>query len=120
MSTYRFSTNEQESIPVGCVPSAAVTVGGVYLPGGVPAQGEYLPWGVYLPRGVYLPKGVYLRSGVYLPRGSVYPACTEADIFVADGNKSPDWPPNYHKTTRMFPEISRPPCPSPFNDLANS
>ena len=64
-------SHKQESIPVGCLPSAAVTVGrggcvslggcassgcasqGVYLPGGVPARGGYLPKGGYLPGGVY-------------------------------------------------------------------
>ena len=43
---------EQECIPVGCVPSAAVVVSG----GGVSAKGGYLPGGVSL--GGCLPRGV--------------------------------------------------------------
>ena len=51
--------NKQESIPVGCVPSAAVVAGG----GGC-ASGGMLPLGVCFPVGV-------------LPRGDVcIPACT--------------------------------------------
>ena len=44
-------SSEQECIPVGCVPSAAVTVGGG---GGLSAQGGVCPEGG-------------LRAGVYLP-----------------------------------------------------
>ena len=64
---------KQECIPVGCVPSAAVTVslGGVSTPGG-------------LPRGVSAP-GVVCSGGVVCSRGGGcsggvgIPACTEAD-----------------------------------------
>ena len=39
--------------------------GGLYLPGGVPAQGVYLPGGVPgQGRGVYLPEGVSAQGGV--------------------------------------------------------
>ena len=70
--------DKQGSIPVGCLPSAAVTVvggvptrgctclGGVYLPRECTYNGMYC-LGVYLP-GAYLSRGVYLL-GVYLPRG---------------------------------------------------
>ena len=75
---------QQESIPVGCAPSAAVTVvgGGVSargcvlaqgggVPGqeGVPAWGDVPAWGCACPERVYLPGG----------RGVCIPACTEAD-----------------------------------------
>ena len=48
---------QQESIPVGCIPSAAVAVGGGVcpgecMPGGVSAEGGVysgMPWGKHLP-----------------------------------------------------------------------
>ena len=75
---------KQESIPVGCVPFAAVTVvegcncqggfvparectcQGVNLPGGVPTKGDvYLPgWGVHLPEWIVPARGVPSRGCV--------------------------------------------------------
>ena len=75
---------QQECIPVGCVPSAAVAVSrGVYLVpgGGVPSPGGCTWYGVSTlggpgPRGVYLVQGGGVCSGgvpgprgVYLVRG---------------------------------------------------
>ena len=57
---------QQECIPVGCIPSAAVAVSrGVYLVlGGVTGPGVYLVRGVHLVRGVPGPGGwVYLVPG---------------------------------------------------------
>ena len=85
---------EQECIPVGCVPSAAVAVpGGVCLPGGVSACQRVSAWqgrageGVCLPRGVCLPGGGRYLS-VTLPlwtewetRVKTLPCCN----YVVDG-----------------------------------
>ena len=85
--------HKQESVPVGCVSSAAVTIGWwggvpahrVYLLGSCTCQGGvYLPvWGVYLPRGCTcwrvcifwrdVPARGVPCLGVYLP-GGVYPS----------------------------------------------
>ena len=47
-------TMKQESILVGRVPDAAVTVGGCTCHGGcVPTRGGCTCWGVYLPGGVF-------------------------------------------------------------------
>ena len=81
-----FAKFQQECIPIGCVPSAAVAVRGRCLPGGVSAQGSVCPWGC-LPQDVCLggvclggvcPGGVCPGGGVCprggcLPRGGVYP-----------------------------------------------
>ena len=65
--------NKQESIPVGCVPSAAVAAGG----GGCASQGGVLPgvcfWGDVLPGGGCASWGVCFLGGV-LPGGCI-PAC---------------------------------------------
>ena len=105
MALRRNSTKQQECIPVGCVPSAAVAVsgGGVYLvpggctwsggctlSGGVPGPGG-CTWsgGVYLVQEVYLvpgdvphPRGVYLVRGDLVPGGvpgQVLPPCRQTD-----------------------------------------
>ena len=66
----------QESIPVGCVPSAAVTIGGV------PARGE---GSVPAPGGVHLP-GVCTCREVYLPGGG---GCTCPEGVPARGGAYP-------------------------------
>ena len=89
---------DQECIPVGCVPSAAVAAGGMYpsvhWQGGVsqhalgsgvciPActrQGGICPWGC-LPKGCVCPEGVSawegVFSGVCLPGGGCLPDACE-------------------------------------------
>ena len=70
IQTFQFLVNfisQQECIPVGCVPSAAIR-GGVCA--GVSA------WGGCLPRGC-LPWGVYAQG--VSARGVCIPACTAAD-----------------------------------------
>ena len=60
----------QESIPVGCVPSAAVTIGGV------PARGEGsvpAPGGVHLPGVCTCPEDIPAGGGVPA-RGGAYPS----------------------------------------------
>ena len=58
-------TYKQECIPVGCVPSAVVAIGGGYLPGGCQPRGGVCLGGC-LPRGVSTWGGVY--PGLCLPR----------------------------------------------------
>ena len=92
---YKF---QQECIPVGCVPSATVTVcwRGCLVRGGAWSQGECLVPGGLPPGGVPGPGGC-LSWGGSAPWGGI-PACTEADSpceqnhrqvylrnFVADG-----------------------------------
>ena len=82
---------QQECIPVGCVPSAAVAVcwGGCLLPGdawlgGVPAPGGCLLPGGACSRGPYSQGdawlgGCQLLGGGADPGGGGIPACIEAD-----------------------------------------
>ena len=69
------NTDKQEKIPVGCVPSAAVAIGG-----GVSAQGEGVCPGRVSAQEGGLPGGVSAQ-GVISP-GVCIPACTEADTPV--------------------------------------
>ena len=87
-------SEQQECIPVGCVPvdrwpysGVRCFRGGVYLPGGVPTKGGCTCRGVYLPGG-YLPGGVYLPGpgGVYLPGPSGGCTCL---VFAWSGTLPP-------------------------------
>ena len=69
-STLRYSHIEQECIPVGCVPSAAVAVGGGVCPG-VSAQEVSAP----------------VHAGIQPPVKRITDACENITLPQADGNK---------------------------------
>ena len=124
------SLTKQECIPVGCVPSATVTVclGGLFwLGGGVFVQGcvclarGCLPGGVSarrvcvcVCRGCVCPGGVSARRGVHLPSvdrilGTRLEKHYLSTTSFVDGNK-----PNYkslkelkHKLHKLRPKVSK-------------
>ena len=78
---------KQECIPVGCVPSAAVTVsrgGGVSALGGVCSGGCLFLGGVCSGGGCLLLGVSALGGGCLLLVGGGIPACTEADTSPVD------------------------------------
>ena len=106
------SNYKQESIPVGCVPSAAVAVsrdrGYTWSQGGVPGPREVSalvgvpgPGGVPGPRGVYLVPGVSALGGVPGP-GGVYLVLGGCLLGGCTWSRGCTWPGGVHLVLGVY------------------